>query len=86
MENILIFYVLPFLLGVIFRLLFMKSPRAYLVTGVFGIIALIFWGNAVLNFIPGNEGFGLIATLGSFAFIGSLATGIALLLISGVKR
>ena len=86
MKIILIVFVLPFLLGVLFRLLFMKRLRGYLVTGVFGIIALILWGNAVLNFIPGNEGFGLIATMGSFAFIGSLATGIALLLISGVKR
>ena len=80
MENILIFYVLPFLLGVLFRLLFMKSLRGYLVTGVFGIIALILWGNAALNFIPGNEGFGLIATMGSSAFIGSLVTGILLLI------
>ena len=84
MKIIFIFYVLPFLLGVLFRLLFMKSLRAYLVTGVFGIIALILWGNAMLNFIPGSEGLGLIATMGSSAFIGSLVTGIVLLLISVV--
>ena len=84
MKTIFILYVLPFLLGVLFRLLFMKSLRAYLVTGVFGIIALILWGNAMLNFIPGNEGLGLIATMGSSAFIGSLVTGIVLLLISVV--
>ncbi|MBR5871539.1 MAG: hypothetical protein IKZ09_10950 [Clostridia bacterium] len=80
MNIILLFYVLPFLIGVLFRLLFMKSLRGYLVTGVFGIIALILWGNAALNFIPGNEGFGLIATLGSSVFIGSLVTGILLLI------
>ena len=80
MNTILIIFVLPFLFGIIIRLLFMKSLRGYLVTGGFGIIALILWGNAVLNFIPGNEGFGLIATLGSSVFIGSLVTGILLLI------
>ena len=80
MNTILIIFVLPFLFGIIIRLLFMKSLRGYLVTGGFGILALILWGNAVLNFIPGNEGFGLIATLGSSAFIGSLVTGILLLI------
>ena len=86
MNNIFIIFVLPFLLGIIIRLLFMKSLRDYLVTVVFGIIALILWGNAMLNFIPGNEGLGLIATMGTFAFLGSLATGIALLLIAGAKH
>ena len=86
MNTILIIFVLPFLFGIIIRLLFMKSLRGYLVTGGFGILALILWGIAMLNFIPGNEGLGLIATMGTFAFLGSLATGIALLLISGVKR
>ena len=80
MKIIFLVYVLPFLIGVLFRLLFKKSLRDYLVTVVFGIIALILWGIAMLNFIPGNEGLGLIATLGSSAFIGSLVTGILLLI------
>ena len=86
MKNILLLFVLPALLGIILRLLFRKSLRDYLVTVILGIAALILAGIAMLNPIPGNEGFGVLTIMASSVFAGSLATGIALLLISAAKR
>ena len=68
---ILLFYVLPFLLGIALRVLLNRLPKPYLVTAVLGIVTLIAWCIAMFNAIPGSESTFILALLPTMAFVGS---------------
>ena len=76
MLNIL--FLVALLVGIIARLLLNRFRREYLVTVVFGAMTLIGWCIAFFNFIPGNEGPGILAMLPTLAFVGSFLTGLIL--------
>ena len=70
---ILLFYVLPFLLGIALRVLLNRLKKPYLVTAVLCIVTLIAWCIAMFNAIPGSESTFILALLPTMAFVGSLA-------------
>ena len=42
-STVFIVFVLPFLIGAIIRLMFLKWKRGYILSGVFAIISVIVW-------------------------------------------
>ena len=70
---ILLFYVLPFLLGIALRVLLNRLKKPYLVTAVLGIAVLIAWCIALFNMTEAGIIYGMLARQISSAFVGSLA-------------
>ena len=70
---ILLFYVLPFLLGIALRVLLNRLPKPYLVTAVLGIVTLIAWCISLFNMTEAGIIYGMLARQISSAFVGSLA-------------
>ena len=68
---ILLFYVLPFLLGIALRVLLNRLPKPYLVTAVLGIAVLIAWCIALFNATEAGIIYGMLARQISSAFVGS---------------
>ena len=65
------FYVVPFLVGIVLRVLLNRLKRPYLVTVVLGIVTLIAWCIAMFNAIPGSELTFILALPPTMAFVGS---------------
>jgi hypothetical protein len=68
---ILLFYVLPFLLGIALRVLLNRLKKPYLVTAVLGIAVLIAWCIALFNATEAGIIYGMLARQISSAFVGS---------------
>jgi hypothetical protein len=70
---ILLFYVLPFLLGIALRVLLNRLKKPYLVTAVLGIVTLIVGCISLFNMTEAGIIYGMLARQISSAFVGSLA-------------
>ena len=70
---ILLFYVLPFLLGIALRVLLNRLKKPYLVTAVLGIAVLIAGCISLFNMTEAGIIYGMLARQISSAFVGSLA-------------
>ena len=69
---ILLFYVVPFLVGIALRVLLNRLPKPYLVTAVLGIAVLIAWCIALFNATEAGIIYGMLAKQILSAFVGSL--------------
>ena len=76
-KNYMFIFVVPFLIGITVRFLCRRIQRAYLITWVFIVFAVIGW--IVYYVVPsyGSEVYGIIALMVTSAATGSLLTGIA---------
>ena len=72
------FYVVPFLIGIVLRILLNRLKKPYLVTAVLGNVTLIAWCIVLFNPIPGNEMFGIFGIQATTAFAASFVTGLVL--------
>ena len=70
---ILLFYVVPFLVGIALRVLLNRLPKPYLVTAVLGIVTLIAGCISLFNMTEAGIIYGMLARQISSAFVGSLA-------------
>jgi len=68
---ILLFYVLPFLLGIALRVLLNRLKKPYLVTAVLGIVTLIAGCISLFNMTEAGIIYGMLARQISSAFVGS---------------
>jgi len=75
---ILLFYVLPFLVGIALRVLLNRLRKPYLVTAVLGIAVLIAWCIALFNATEAGIVYGMLAYMIISAFVGSFLTGVVL--------
>jgi hypothetical protein len=70
---ILLFYVVPFLVGIALRVLLNRLKKPYLVTAVLGILTLIAGCISLFNMTEAGIIYGMLARQISSAFVGSLA-------------
>ena len=70
---ILLFYVVPFLVGIALRVLLNRLKKPYLVTAVLGIAVLIAGCISLFNMTEAGIIYGMLARQISSAFVGSLA-------------
>ena len=70
---ILLFYVVPFLVGIALRVLLNRLKKPYLVTAVLGIVTLIAGCISLFNATEAGIIYGMLARQISSAFVGSLA-------------
>ena len=80
--NYLIVFGLPIIVGLGVRILLQRFNKAYFVTVVFAVLALVGW--VVVNVVPshGSELYGILAVQATTAFVSSLLTGLVLRLKS----
>ena len=81
------YFVFPFLVGIIIRLIFLKWKKGYLLSGTFALVSLItwLWTNHLVN--QGTDGTLLIwAVMAAELTAGSLITGGIALLIKKTKH
>ena len=87
MNNaVFMYFVLPFLIGIIIRLMFLKWGKGYLLSGVFILISIItwLWSSHLVN--HGTDGTLLLwAVMATELAVGSLITGGTSLLIKKTK-
>ena len=70
---ILLFYVVPFLVGIALRVLLNRLKKPYIVTAVLGIVTLIAGCISLFNMTEAGIIYGMLARQISSAFVGSLA-------------
>ena len=70
---ILLFYVVPFLVGIALRVLLNRLKKPYLVTAVLGIVTLIAGCISLFNMTEAGIIYGMLAKQILSAFVGSLA-------------
>ena len=68
---ILLFYVVPFLVGIALRVLLNRLKKPYLVTAVLGIVTLIAGCISLFNMTEAGIIYGMLARQISSAFVGS---------------
>lgn len=75
-KNYIFIFIIPFLIGVVVRILFQRAKRAYLITSVIVVLAVIGW--VAFYTVPshGSEMYGIIALLLTCAAAGTLLTGL----------
>ena len=75
-KNYMFIFIIPFLVGVVVRFLFQRTKRAYLITSVIAVLAVIGW--VAFYTVPshGSEMYGIIALLLTCAAAGALLTGL----------
>ena len=75
-KNYIFIFIIPFLIGVVVRILFQRAKRAYLITSVIVVLAVIGW--VAFYTVPshGSEMYGIIALLLTCAAAGALLTGL----------
>ncbi|MBO4338497.1 MAG: hypothetical protein J5877_01080 [Clostridia bacterium] len=81
-KNIFLIFIIPFVLGIVFRSLFYKKKKGWIVSAVAGGLVLI---TAIINIVVythGNEALALILIQSVCALIGSLLTGAAVRIIN----
>ncbi len=84
-KNILTIFIVPVIVGIVFRLLFLKNRKGFVVTAVEGGIALIMFLLTVTVDTQGNEFLGIWFLMTLFAFIGSLVTEIAVIVRKKIR-
>ena len=85
-SAVFIYFVLPFLIGIIIRLMLLKWEKSYLLSGVFILISIIvwLWTSHLVN--HGTDGTLLLwAVMATELTVGSLITGGISLLIKKTK-
>ena len=86
-SAVFMYFVLPFLIGIIIRLMFFKWKKSYLLSGVFILISIIawLWTSHLVN--HGTDGTLLLwAVMATELTVGSLITGGISLLIKKAKH
>ena len=86
-SAVFMYFVLPFLIGIIIRLMFLKWEKGYLLSGVFILISIIawLWTSHLVN--HGTDGTLLLwAVMAAELTAGSLITGGRSLLIKKTKQ
>lgn len=80
--NYLFVFGLPIIVGLAVRILLQRFNKAYFVTVVFAVLAIVGW--IVVNVVPshGSELYGILAVQATTAFVSSLLTGSVLRLRS----
>ncbi len=80
--NYLFIFGLPIIVGLAIRILLQRFNKAFFVTVVFAVLALVGW--VVVNVVPshGSELYGILAVQATTAFVSSLLTGLVLRLKS----
>ena len=75
-KNYIFIFIIPFLIGVVVRISFQRAKRAYLITSVIVVLAVIGW--VAFYTVPshGSEMYGIIALLLTCAAAGALLTGL----------
>ena len=75
-KNYIFIFIIPFLIGIVVRILFQRAKRAYLITSVIVVLAVIGW--VAFYTVPshGSEMYGIIALLLTCAAAGALLTGL----------
>lgn len=84
--NYLTVIILPALVGVIARLIFMKRRRGYIVSVIFGCIFIVACLYALLNYGNGDEGPGLLALSSLIATAACLVCGGIIKIVKKGKR
>ena len=81
-STVFIVFVLPFLIGIVIRLLFLKWKRGYILSGVFALMSVIvwLWTNRLVN--HGVDGTVMLWALmvAELAVASSIVGGISLLI------
>jgi len=86
-RAVFMYFVLPFLIGIIIRLMFLKWKKGYLLSGAFVLISIIawFWTSHLVN--HGTDGTLLLwAVMATEFTAGSLITGGVALLMKKTKH
>ena len=86
-SAVFMYFVLPFLIGIIIRLMFFKWKKGYLLSGVFILISIIawLWTSHLVN--HGTDGTLLLwAVMAAELTAGSLITGGVALLMKKTKH
>lgn len=80
--NYLFVFGLPIIIGLVVRILLQRFNKAYFVTGVFAVLALMSW--ILENVVPshGSELYGVLTVQIAVAFVSSLLIGLVLKLKS----
>ncbi len=75
-KNYMFVFIAPFLIGAAIRFACRHTKRAYLITVVFAVLAVIGW--VAFYTVPshGSELYGIIALMVTSAVIGALLTGL----------
>lgn len=75
-KNYIFIFIIPFLIGVVVRILFQRAKRAYLITSVIAVLAVIGW--VAFYTVPshGSELYGIIALQVTCAAVGALLIGL----------
>ncbi len=77
-KNILMIFVVPIIVGIVFRLLFLKKRKGFIVTTIEGGVSVLMLLLSVTVNTGGNEFLGIWFLITLFAFLGSLVTEIAI--------
>lgn len=86
-RTVFIVFVLPLLIGVIIRLMFLKWKRGYMISGVFVLISVIVWPSTKYLVDHGVDGTVLLwAWMTTMLTVGSLIVGGISLLIKKIDH
>lgn len=77
-KNYIFLFAVPFLIGIVVRVISHRTERAYLITSAFIVLAIIGW--AVYFMVPshGSELYGIIALIITCSMAGVLITGLTM--------
>lgn len=86
-HTVFIVFVLPLLIGVIIRLMFLKWKRGYMISGVFVLISVIVWPSTKYLVDHGVDGTVMLwAWMTTMLTVGSLIVGGISLLIKKINH
>ena len=86
-RTVFIVFVLPLLIGVIIRLMFLKWKRGYMISGVFVLISVIVWPSTKYLVDHGGDGTVMLwAWMTTMLTVGSLIVGGISLLIKKIDH
>lgn len=86
-RTVFIVFVLPLLIGVIIRLMFLKWKRGYMISGVFALISVIVWPSTKYLVDHGVDGTVMLwAWMTTMLTVGSLIVGGISLLIKKINH
>lgn len=86
-RTVFIVFVLPLLIGVIIRLMFLKWKRGYMISGVFVLISVIVWPSTKYLVDHGVDGTVMLwAWMTTMLTVGSLIVGGISLLIKKIDH
>lgn len=77
-KNIIMIFIVPVIVGIVLRLLFLKKQKGYIITAVEGGIALVMFLLSLTVDTGGNEFLGIWFLMTLFAFIGCFVTEVAI--------